>query len=61
MMGKCDNCKLRQRMARAFDFHWMGEDDCPFGCPVDAPTIIPASGGKRRNEHGRSSKRNDLR
>ena len=43
-MNKCDNCKIRQRMARAFDLHWMGEDDCPFGCPVDAPTTIEADG-----------------
>ena len=38
-MNKCDNCKIRQKMARAFDLHWMGEDDCPFVCPIEPPTI----------------------
>lgn len=51
-MSKCDDCELRSFYARAFDFHWMGEDDCPApNCPDDvtwedcvaiAPTIIPA-------------------
>lgn len=44
-MNKCDNCEIRRLMARAFDLHWMGEDDCPycsffFSCPVEAPTVI---------------------
>lgn len=34
-MDKCDNCKLRQQMARAFDLHWLGEDDCPFQCEAE--------------------------
>lgn len=55
-MDKCDNCKLRQRIARAFDLHWLGEDDCPFGCPVEVPTIIPAEDlaktiGKSQDSH----------
>ena len=34
-MGKCDNCRLRKESAKAFDIHWHGEDDCPYGkCPV---------------------------
>jgi len=46
-MNKCDNCEIRQRMARAFDLHWMGEDDCPFGCPVEAPTALEAEEGEK--------------
>ena len=34
-MNKCDDCAIRQRMARAFDLHWMGEDDCPFECEAE--------------------------
>lgn len=34
-MGKCDNCRLRKESAKAFDIHWLGEDDCPYDkCPV---------------------------
>ena len=29
-MSKCDNCELRKEMARVFDFHWLGKDDCPY-------------------------------
>lgn len=32
---KCDNCEIRKNVARMFDLHWMGEDDCPFTCPFD--------------------------
>ena len=45
-MGKCDNCKLRQYMAITFDLHWMGEDDCPFDCHAEAPTVIEAKEGE---------------
>lgn len=31
-MNKCDNCEIRKFYARAFDMHWMGEDDCPCVC-----------------------------
>lgn len=34
-MNKCDNCRLRKESAKAFDIHWLGEDDCPYDkCPV---------------------------
>ena len=34
-MSRCDNCRLRKESAKAFDIHWMGEDDCPYEkCPV---------------------------
>ena len=34
-MSKCDNCRLRKESAKAFDIHWLGEDDCPYDqCPV---------------------------
>ena len=33
-MSKCDNCELRKAVAKAFDLHWLGEDDCPYeACP----------------------------
>lgn len=25
----CTDCEYRQWMAKAFDLHWLGEDDCP--------------------------------
>ena len=31
-MSNCDNCPIRKAIARAFDLHWLGEDDCPFKC-----------------------------
>ena len=35
----CENCEIRKAVARAFDLHWMGEDDCPWqldgNCPSD--------------------------
>ena len=34
-MSKCDNCQLRKAIARAFDLHWLGEDDCPFQCEAE--------------------------
>ena len=34
-MSKCENCRLRKESAKAFDIHWLGEDDCPYAdCPV---------------------------
>ena len=34
-MSKCDNCRLRKESEKAFDIHWLGEDDCPYDkCPV---------------------------
>ena len=39
MSEKCKECGLRQAMARAYDWHWLGEDDCPWNlageCPVN--------------------------
>ena len=33
-MSKCDNCRLREESARAFDIHWHGQEDCPYDvCP----------------------------
>ena len=29
----CDKCKLRIVMAKYFDMHWSGEEDCPMECP----------------------------
>ena len=34
-MSNCENCELRKAVARAFDLHWMGEDDCPFVCKAE--------------------------
>lgn len=34
-MKDCTNCELRKAIARAFDLHWMGEDDCPMNCPAE--------------------------
>ena len=31
-MSKCVNCKIRKYYAKKFDFHWHGEDDCPYEC-----------------------------
>ena len=31
-MSKCDDCEVRKFMAKAFDLHWLGEDDCPMVC-----------------------------
>ena len=37
-MSKCSNCRLRKETAKAFDLHWLGEDDCPYEkCPIPAP------------------------
>lgn len=37
-MSKCENCRLRKESAKAFDIHWLGEDDCPYAdCPVPDP------------------------
>ena len=34
-MGKCDNCRLRKESEKAFDIHWLDEEDCPYDkCPV---------------------------
>lgn len=35
-MSKCDNCEIRKYIARGLDLHWMGEDDCPFECQIEA-------------------------
>ena len=32
---KCEKCELRKAIAKRFDLHWMGEDDCPFTCPEE--------------------------
>ena len=29
-MNMCENCEIRKLMARVYDLHWMGRDDCPF-------------------------------
>jgi len=31
-MSKCNNCQIRKAIARAFDLHWLGVDDCPIEC-----------------------------
>ena len=33
-VSKCENCEIRKYFARAFDMHWLGEDDCPYECEV---------------------------
>lgn len=33
--NKCDECVLRNEIAKVFDLHWLGEDDCPVTCPYD--------------------------
>ena len=34
-MSKCETCELRKAIARTFDLHWMGEDDCPMQFPYN--------------------------
>ena len=29
-MSNCDNCAIRKAVAKVFDLHWTGKDDCPF-------------------------------
>lgn len=34
-MSKCEICRLRKESAKAFDIHWLGEEDCPYDeCPI---------------------------
>ena len=34
-MSKCENCEIKKDYAKS-DFHWFGEDDCPFVCPFES-------------------------
>lgn len=34
-MNKCEQCEIRKVIAKAFDLHWMNEDDCPMQCPKE--------------------------
>ena len=34
----CDNCEYRKAVAKAFDLHWIGWEDCPMQkCQIDCP------------------------
>lgn len=46
----CDNCKTRYRMARIFDLHWFGKDDCPFCCPVIVPESMEKEDDKNEQK-----------
>ena len=34
-MTDCEFCEVRKFVARVFDLHWLGSDDCPYkyDCP----------------------------
>jgi len=39
-MSKCKDCELKRDIARAFDLHWIDEEDCPFTmCVNEAPVV----------------------